>query len=133
MVRVRVGTEIPGVLALGASHDRGPGPLVTDGDREIRVALVVDEADVEARPVCLDQVVLEHDGLDVARDDDPLDRRRPLHHLGGARVQVNRVLEVAREPAAQRQRLADVDDPACRIPELVRAGGVGNRLRAFEH
>ena len=78
-------------------------------------------------PVRLDQVVLEHDRLDVAADDDPFDRGRPFHHLGGARVQVYRVLEVAREAASKRHRLADVDDPAGRVPELVRAGGVGNR------
>ncbi len=118
-VRVRVGAEIAGVLPLRASHDRGLGPLVADGDREVRVALVVNEADVEARPVGLYQVVLEHDGLDVAGDDDPLDRCGPFHHLSGTRVQVNRILEVAREPAAQRQRLADIDDPAGRISELV--------------
>ncbi len=118
-IRVRVGAEIAGVLALRTSHDRGLGPLVADGDRKVRVALVVDEADVEARPVRLDQVVLEHDGLDVARDDDPLDRGRALHHLSGAGVQVNRILEVARQPAAQRQRLADIDDPAGLVPELV--------------
>ena len=132
-VGVRVGAEVAGVLAPCPAHDRRPRPLVTDGDGEVGVALVVDEADVEPGPVRLDQVVLEHDRLDVARDDDPLDRGGPLDHLGGAGVQVDRVLEVVREPAAQRSRLADVDDPARRVLELVRAGGVGDRLRAFEH
>ena len=46
---------------------------------------------------------------------------------------MHRVLEVVRDAASKRHRLTDVDDPAGRVPELVRAGGVGNRLRAFEH
>ncbi len=132
-VGVRIGAEIAGVLAPGAPHHRRLRPLVADGDRQIGIALVVDEADVETGPVRLDQVVLEHDGLDVAADDDPLDRGRPLHHLSCARVQVNGVLEIAREPAAQGHRLADVDDPPRRVLELVRARGVGNRCRSFEH
>ena len=55
------------------------------------------------------------------------------HHLGGARVEVARILEVVREPAAERARLADVDHSPVGILELVGPGRVGDGGGAFEH
>ena len=55
-VGVAVGAEVAHALLLGAPHDHGPGPLFVERHREERVALVVDQADVEPRPVLLDQV-----------------------------------------------------------------------------
>jgi hypothetical protein len=126
-VGVGVGAEVLGALALAAPHHHRPGPVVGDGDGEERVALVVAEPDVEAGPVLLDQVVLEHEGLDVVADLDPLDGLGRGHHLGRARVHVARVLEVVRQALAQVARLADVDHPAVRVLELVRAGRLRDR------
>jgi hypothetical protein len=81
-VGVAVGAEVADALALGAAHHHGPGPLVAHGDRQERIALVVDEPDVEAGPVLLDEVVLEHQRLDVVADLDPLDGLGGAHHLG---------------------------------------------------
>ena len=87
-VGVAVGAEVAHALALAAPHDHGPGPLVAHGDGQERVALVVDQADVEPGLVLLDEAVLEHQRLDVVADLDPLDRLGRGHHLGGAGRQV---------------------------------------------
>jgi hypothetical protein len=77
--------------------------------------------------VLLDQVVLEHQRFDVVADLDPLDRLGRGHHLRHARVHVARVLEVVRQALAQVAGLADVDHPAVRVLELVRAGRLRDR------
>ena len=126
--RVRVGerTEVADALALLPPHDQRPGPLLADGDREERVRLVVLQPDVEARLVRLDELVLEEERLDLVADLDPLDRLGRRDHLPGARQQRRRVAEVVVQPAAQALRLADVDDPAVLVLELVRPGRVGD-------
>ena len=86
-VGVAVGTEVAHALALLAPHDHGPGPLVVEGDGQERVALVVPQPDVEPGPVLLDEAVLEHEGLDVVADLDPLDALGRGHHLGRPRRQ----------------------------------------------
>ena len=134
-VGVGVGPEVAHALALGPPHHRGPGPLVGDGHGQERVALVVDQADVEAGPVLLDQRELEHQRLDLVADLDPLDGLGRGHHLRRAGVQVRRALEVVRQALAQRAGLADVDDPAVGVLELVGARGVGDGAgrRPLEH
>ena len=87
-VGVGVGPEVADALAPRAPHHPRPGPLVVDRDGEERVALVVDQPDVEPRPVLLDEGVLEHERLDVVADLDPLDGLGGRHHLGGAGRQV---------------------------------------------
>jgi hypothetical protein len=74
-VGVGVGPEVPGALALAAALDPGPRDLVGERHRQIRVGLVVAVADVVARPVLLDEVVLELQGLDLAGDQHPLEDR----------------------------------------------------------
>ncbi len=134
-VGVGVGAEIAVALALGAPPDHGAGPLVGHGHGQERVALVVPQPDVEAGLVLLDEAVLEHQGLDVVADLDPLDGLRRRHHLGGAGREVGRVLEVVGQARPQRRRLAHVDDPAVPVAELVGAGSVGDRpcRRALQH
>ena len=81
-VGVGVGPEVADALApLAPRITIGPGPLVVDRDGQERVALVVDQADVEAGPVLLDEAVLEHERLDVVADLDPLDGLGGGHHL----------------------------------------------------
>jgi len=58
------------------THDHRPGPLLVEGDGEVRVRLVVLVPDVEARPVRLDQVVLEEERRDLVANLDPLDGLR---------------------------------------------------------
>src|SRR4029453_3427832 len=129
LVGVGVRPEVPGALAPGPALDPGPGNLVGQRHGQPRVRLVVAVADVVAGPVLLDQVVLELQGLDLALHQHPLERRRPLDHGRGPRVQVAHRLEVAGGPLAQRDRLADIDHPPVPVAEQVHAGMVGNRLR----
>ena len=121
-VGVGVRPEVPRALALAAAHHERPRPLLVDGHREERVALVVAQPDVEPRVVLLDQRELEHQRLDLVAHRRPLDRLRRLDHLTGARVEVLRRLEVVREALAKAGRLADVDHAAVGVLELIRAG-----------
>ena len=127
--RVRVGErpEVADALALLAPHHHRPRPLLAHGHREERIRLVVLQPDVEPRLVRLDELVLEEERLDLVAHLDPLDRLGRRHHLAGARQQRRRGAEVVGQPAAQALRLADVDDPAVLVLELVRARGVGDR------
>ncbi len=104
--------------------DLGPGPLLPHREREVRVGLVVPVADVEPGPVLLDQVVLEHQGVDLVRRDDPLHRLRGRHH--GLGPGVERLAPVAGQALAERLGLAHVDHAAVRVPEKVGAGRVGD-------
>ena len=75
-VGVGVRPEVAGALALAAAHHHRPRPLLVDGDRQERVALVVAQPDVEPRVVLLDERVLEHQRLDLVAHRRPLDRSR---------------------------------------------------------
>ena len=134
-VGVCVRAEVAGALALASPHDHGPRVLLVEGHGEERVALVVAQPHVEPRSVLLDEAVLEHERLDLVADLDPLDRHRGRHHLGRARVQVARVLEVVGEALAQARGLADVDDAPVLVLELVRPRRLGDRAggRALHH
>src|SRR2546426_1014806 len=86
-----------------------PRIAVTLGEPFPRVALVVGEPDVEARPVFLDEVVLEQQSLRLARHDDRLEVGDLAHQGGvlGGRAGVG--TEVTRHPRPQTLRLADVE------------------------
>jgi hypothetical protein len=74
-----IGPEILGPVLAKAAHHRDARPVLALVDAERQVLLVVAEADVEGRPVLLDQLVFEQQRfLHVPRDDD-LDRGRPAH------------------------------------------------------
>ena len=126
-VRVRVRAEVADALALRAAQHHRPGPVLVERDREVRVALVVLQADVEAGLVPLDEVELQEEGLDLVLGDDPLDRLRGADHLAGALGEQLGLQEVVREAAAEALGLPDVDDPALAVEELVRPGRVGDR------
>ena len=134
-VRVRVRAEVPRALATPPTHDRRPGPLVGQRDRQERVRLVVHQTHVEAGAVLLDEGVLQHEGLDLVADLDPLHRGRRRHHLRRSRMHVAGVLEVVRQALTQRLGLADVDDATVGVLELVAAGCVRDaaRRRSLHH
>ncbi len=108
---VRVGAEVAHLGPAPAPDHRRPRPLVGEGHRQRGVRLVVDQPDVEAGPVPLDEGVLEEDGLDLVGDLDPLDVVGHRHHLGRAGRQGGGVGEVVAQPAAQGLGLAHVQDP----------------------
>src|SRR6266705_379764 len=77
---------------------------------DVREVLVVPQADVEARPVLLDEIVHEDQGLDLGARDDVLevvDLVQEGVRLGG--LPGARLLEVRPDAALERARLADVD------------------------
>ena len=82
--------------------------LVLDGHGDVGVALVVAEADVERRPVALDQVLLEMERLDLGRGDDHLDLLdaldQPVEPEPGVAA-----AEVRAHAGPERLRLADVE------------------------
>ncbi|CAB5067940.1 unannotated protein [freshwater metagenome] len=134
-VRVRERPEVAPALPLAPTGNHCARPLLVLTHGEERIALVVPETNVEPRSVLLDQRVLEHQRLDLVANLDPLHRLGGSHHLGRARVQVARVLEIVGQTTPQRRRLADVDHPALRVLELVRAGGLRDRpcRRSLNH
>ena len=104
-----------------------PREVVGQRDLDVRVALVVLEADVEARPVALDQVHLEEQrlgdrvGLGDLDVDDPVDHAADPVDLAGGRL----LLPVRPDAVAQALRLADVDDVAAVVLHQVDARLVG--------
>ena len=105
------------------------GNSSSNGDRELRVGLVVAVPDVEPRVELLDPVVFQLQRLDLGGHHRPLHRGRGRDHLRGARVQPGEVGEVGVQPLPQALGLADVDDPAGGVPELVDTGRVRESSR----
>ena len=91
-------------------------------EQDVRIALVVAQHHVEARPVLLDEVVLEHQRFDFGARDRDFDARDGAHHRDGLAVVRAAALEVARDAALQVARFADIDDRAGRVEHAVDAG-----------
>ena len=117
----RVGAEVhdaPAVALAGEHHAR---VLVTDGDRDVRVGLVVAQPHVERRPVALDQALLEMERLALGLGDDDLDAPDAGEHAVEALPGVA-AAEVGAHPGAQRLRLPDIQHGVVRVAEQVDAG-----------
>src|SRR5207253_8140223 len=95
--------------------------LVLHGHGDVREGLVVAEADVERRPVALDEVLLQMEGLDLRAGDDHLDVGDPVLQLPDPRARVAALLEVAPDARAQRLRLPDVEHVSAVAAEEVDA------------
>ena len=70
--RTREGTEVEVAAPVRLPGEHHPGELVFHGDHDVGIRLVVAQADVERRPMLLDEVVLQQKGLHLVRGDDPL-------------------------------------------------------------
>src|SRR5581483_10750434 len=121
LLRVRVRAEVPdpGPVPLAREHDARE--LVLHGHRDVRERLVVAQADVEGRPVALDEVLLEVERLDLGAGDDHLDVGDARWELADLDAPVGRLLEVGADARAQRLRLAHVQHLAARVAEQVDA------------
>src|SRR5206468_5399971 len=86
------------------------------------------EADVERRPVPLDQVLLEMQRLDLGVGDDHLDVGDAVRQLRDRRARVGARLEVAANAWAELLRLADVQDLPALVSEEVDTRLRGKRL-----
>jgi len=113
--------------------DQLPGPLdarevVGQRDLDVRVALVVLQANVEARLEPLDEVVLEKQRLADAVDlrdldvGDPVDDAPDPVALAHGRLLL---LPIAPHPVAQALRLADVQDVTAGVLEQVDTRSIG--------
>src|SRR3954451_7620650 len=123
---VRVGAEVDAVAAVALAREVNPRELLVHRDGDERIGLVVAQADVEARAVLLDEVLLGQQRLGLGGDEDELDRVDRVDHLVGAAR--DRIGEVAGDAFAQRLGLADVDDLALGVAEQVDARPVRQRL-----
>jgi hypothetical protein len=88
---------------------------------QVDVALVVLEDDVVARPVLLDQVVLENQRFLLGAGDDVIDAHRSRDqelHRGPA---VTTLAEVVPHPRSQRLSFSDIDHPPGFVLEKVDA------------
>ncbi len=119
---VPVRPEVADLLPLGAPQDLRARPLLPHRERQVGIGLVVAVPDVEPGQVLLDQVELEHQRVDLAGRDDPLDARSRVDHGLGPGMEGSR--PVVGEALPQGAGLADVDDPPVLVPEEVGAGRV---------
>ncbi len=127
LLRVGVRAEVDDAAPVPLAREHDPRELVLDGHGDVRVRLVVAQADVERRPVPADQVLLQVERLRLGRGDDDLDPLHPLDHLLEPEARVAGA-EVRADARAQRLRLADVHDLVPRAAEEVDAGLRGQRL-----
>ena len=121
-VRAEVGAS--GAVALaGEVHAR---IVLVERDRDERIGLVVAQADVEARPVLLDEALLGQQRLGLGGHDDAFDVLDAGDHLRVAGAARHLGLgEVRGDPLAHRLGLADVDHAPASVAEQVHARLVG--------
>ena len=113
--------EIEGAVLLHLAGDEHLREGVLPGQLHVRVALVVPQQDVVRRPVLLDEVVLQDQGLQLRGADHELQVPDPRHQPPGLGVQLLGV-EVALHPVAQHLGLAHVEQRARLVPVQVHPG-----------
>ena len=111
LLRVRVGAEVRAVAAVALAREVDARIVLVDRDRQERIGLVVAQADVEARLVVLDELVLGQQRLGLGGDEQEVDLVDAVDHLDRA-ARSPPIGEVAGDALADRLRLADVDDLA---------------------
>src|SRR5262245_3870426 len=120
--RGQVRAEIGRAVLLDFARLENARELLVDRELQMRVGLVILEHHIVARPVALDQVRFEDQGLGFGVGDYEFEidnARDQLQRLGVHRA---RGLEVLPHAAAQVLRLADIDDLALRVLVEVTAG-----------
>jgi len=122
LLRVGVGPEVHDAPAVTLAREHHAGVLVLHGDGDVRKGLVVPEADVERRPVPLDEVLLEVQGLDLVLGHDHLDVLHPVRQLLNRSPAVLRLLKVGPHPRPEGLGFSDVEHVSRPIPEQVDPG-----------
>ncbi len=127
LLRVGVRPEVRAVAAVALAREVHARKRLVERDREKRIGLVVAQANVEARLVLLDELVLRQQRLGLGGDEQALDLVDARHHLDRAarRARALGVREVPGHALADRFRLADVDDLARLVAKEVDTGAVG--------
>lgn len=89
------------------------GEILAVEDLQVRKRLVVLELLVEPRLDVLDEPGFQQQGVDLAVGFQHIDVGDFWDEVGGAAVELGGAVEVAADPAAQVDRLADVDHARC--------------------
>ena len=110
LLRVRVRPEVDDAAPVALAREHHARVLVLDRDRDVRERLVVAQADVERRPVALDQVLLDVERLRLGAGDDHLDVGDAAGQRCDLRARVGRRAGSTSARGPQRLRLADVED-----------------------
>ena len=127
--RRRVRPEVPAAVVGQLAGALDAREVVGPGDLDVGVALVVLEADVEARLVALDQVRLEEERLADRVGDRVFDVGDSIHGgLDAQRRPAAPPLPVAAHTMTEALRLADVEHLALGVLHEVHAGPVGEIL-----
>jgi hypothetical protein len=108
-------------VALAGEVDAGE--LLVEADPDVRIGLVVPQPDVELRPVALDELLLGEQRFGLGLGDQEVDRGDPVDHLAPAARRL--AGEMPGHPLADRDRLADVEDPPALVLEQVHARLIG--------
>ena len=105
----RVWTEVTGAVLVLLPHLQNPRvELVRHLD--VRIGLVVLQQGVVARLMLLDEIILEHQRLELRIDDDVLEALHQMHHLLDLHGFLIGFLEVLLDAVFQHLRFADIDD-----------------------
>jgi hypothetical protein len=95
LLRVRIRAEVHDPAAVPLAREHHARVFVLQRHSDVGKRLVVAEADVERRPMPLDEALLEMKGLRLRAGDDRLHVRDSLDELGRAQTAVPATLEVA--------------------------------------
>jgi len=117
-------TKVAPAVLQHVAHDLNTWKVLVPGDFDVRVPLIVFEADVEARPVFLDQFALEDQRLQFGLRHDPVQIGDLEHELFCLACVGGSVLKIGAHAVAQADGFADIDDA---IPGV--AHDVDTRLR----
>ena len=124
---VAVGTEVRPVTAVALAREIHAGKVLVERDRDVRVRLVVPQADVEPGLVLLDEVLLGQQRFALGVHDQRLDLVDHVHQIPAATdIRTPPTPgKVRRDPLADRDRLPDVDHLPAPVAEQVHARLVG--------
>ena len=95
LLRVRIRAEVHDAAAVPLAREHHARVLVLERYRDVRERLVVAKADVEGRPMTLDEALLEVERLSLGARDDRLHVGDSLDELNRAEPRVAGPLEVA--------------------------------------
>src|SRR5215212_2020008 len=118
--RARERAEVAVARVVRPSRSEDPRVLVPGRHHDVRVALVVPQGGVEARPVTLYQVRFEDERLGLTPRDDEVYAPDLLFELRYLRAAVAGFGEVVGDPGADVLRLADVDSRRSRKVRAIR-------------
>ena len=106
----RVGAEVSRAVITHLARHRHLGVRFGPMDLDVRIALVILEADVVLRPMLLDQIHLEDQRFQLRSHEDPFDVRNLPHQTPRLGILARIGVKVRPDAVPQADGLADVDD-----------------------